>query len=307
MIVTKGGQTLLSSGYGSANLELGVANTASTKFLIGSITKQFTSMSIMILQDRGLLSVHDRVGEHLTTVPESWQRLTLHQLLTHTSGIMHSWDLPGFAETMAVPTTLDATLERFFDQPLVFQPGAGFRYSGTGYFLLARIIEEISGKPYEAFLQAEIFGPLGMGDSGADLPGPVLSNRASGYVLDGSEIQNAPDIFLSILTGGGNLYSTTEDMARWDRGLAAHALVSEEAYSLLYQVERESYAYGWRVGRLEGRETLAHAGGLPGFNAFILRVPAEDLCVIVLTNQTPGQAAPVGRALATTVLAVSPS
>ena len=302
VIVTKGGETVLSAGYGMANLELGVANTPSTKFRVGSITKQFTSMLIMILQERGLLRVEDRLGDHLEGIPESWQGLTLHQLLTHTSGVMQSWALPGFAETMAVPTTLDATLERFFDQPLVFQPGTNFRYSGVGYFLLARVVEEVSEQTYEAFLDAEIFGPLSMHDSGADRPGPILSDRASGYVLSDHGTTNAPDIFLPILTGGGNLYSTVEDMARWDHALSTHSFVSNGAYAALYEPVRQAYAYGWRIGQLGGLETMSHGGGLPGFNAFILRIPAAEICVVVLTNLTPGQAAPVARALATTVL-----
>ncbi len=317
IIVTRAGETVLSAGYGMANLELGVPNAPGTKFRIGSITKQFTSMAIMILQDRGRLRVQDRVGDHLQSVPESWQALTLHQLLTHTSGIMHSWALPGFAETMAVPTTLDETLERFFEQPLVFAPGTDYRYSGVGYFLLAKVVEEVSGQPYEAFLDAEIFTPSGMRDSGADVPGPLLRDRASGYVRseDGT-IENASDIFLAILTGGGNLYSTAEDLARWDVALSSHSFVSEAAYAALYRPERESYGYGWRIGQLRGHRTLAHGGGLPGFNAFILRIPTEEICVVVLTNQTPGQeidgerlakAAPVARALANTVLDESSS
>jgi len=312
VIVTRDGETVLSAGYGMANLEQGVPNAPSTKFRIGSITKQFTSMAIMILQDRGRLRVEDRVGAHLESVPETWQLLTLHQLLTHTSGIMHSWALPGFAETMAVPTTLDETLERFFEQPLVFAPGTDYRYSGVAYFLLAKIVEEVSGQTYEAFLDTEIFTPTGMRDSGADVPGPILLNRASGYVrsLDGT-IENAPDIFLAILTGGGNLFSTTEDLARWDVALSSHSFVSEAAYAALYRPERESYGYGWRIGELRGHRTLAHGGGLPGFNAFILRIPSEKICVVVLTNETPSQetdgerlpkAAPVARALANAVL-----
>jgi len=302
VIVTIRGETVLSAGYGMANLELDVPNTPSTKFRIGSITKQFTSMAIMILQDRGLLRVEDRLGDHLEGIPEPWQGLTLHQLLTHTSGIMHSWALPGFAETMAVPTTVDATLERFFDQPLVFQPGTNYRYSGVGYFLLARVVEEVSGQTYEAFLNAEIFGPLGMHDSGADRPGPILSHRASGYVRNDDGTTNAPDIFLPILTGGGNLYSTVEDLALWDRALSTHSFVSSDAYGAMYEPVRQSYGYGWRIGQLAGLETIAHGGGLPGFNAFILRIPTNEICVVVLTNLTPGQAAPVARALATAVL-----
>jgi CubicO group peptidase (beta-lactamase class C family) len=303
VIVTLSGSTIFSAGYGMANREHGVSNTPQTKFRIGSITKQFTAMAILLLQDRGGLDVQDRVGDHLTEVPEIWRDLTLHQLLTHTSGIMHSWALPGFGETMALPTTLDATLERFFDEPLVFEPGSGFQYSGVGYFLLAKIIEVVSGQPYEEFLDDEIFSPLGMNDTGADRHEIVLDHRASGYqpAEDGT-IQNAPAIFMPLLTGGGNLYSTVEDMARWDRALSEHALLSEAAYAAMYRPEREGYGYGWRIGELEGRRSLSHSGGVPGFNAFILRLPEDDICVVVLTNLQPGRAGVLGQTLAKEVL-----
>jgi CubicO group peptidase (beta-lactamase class C family) len=303
VIVTRGGATLFSAGYGMANREHGVPNSPATKFRIGSITKQFTAMAILILQDRGMLQVEDRVGDHISTVPESWQELTIHQLLTHTSGIMHSWALPGFAETMAAPTTRDATLARFFKQPLVFEPGTGFQYSGVGYFLLAKLIEVVSGKRYAEFLDAEIFTPLGMSDTGADRRDVVLEGRASGYGRseDGT-VQNSPAIFMPLLTGGGNLYSTVEDMARWDRALAEHALVSEEAYAAMYRPEREGYRYGWRIGELDGHRSISHSGGVPGFNAFILRLPEEEVCVVVLTNLQPGGAGVLGQTLAREVL-----
>ena len=303
VIVTRGGTTVLSAGYGMANRELGAPNTSSSKHRIGSITKQFTSMAVLILQDRGKLRVEDRVGQHLKSVPESWQRLTIHQLLTHTSGIMHSWALPGFAEVAMVPITLDETLELFFDEPLQFEPGARFQYSGLGYFLLARIIEEVSGQDYDAFLDEEIFTPLGMKDTGPDRPEVLLEGRAAGYVRrNGGAVQNARPLYTPILTGGGHLYSTVEDLSRWDRGLARHALLSAEAYSAMYRPEKRGYAYGWSVGQLEGRRAISHAGNMQGFNAYILRLPEDDVCIVVLTNLTPGQARPVAEAVAALVL-----
>jgi CubicO group peptidase (beta-lactamase class C family) len=306
VIVTKRGSTVVSVGYGMANYELSLPNTPNTKFCIGSITKQFTAMAILILQDRGQLRVEDPVGKHIRNVPESWQELTIHQLLTHTSGIMHSWDLSGFTETMMEPTTLDRTLERYYDQPLVSQPGSSFHYSGVGYFLLAKIIEVVSEKSFAEFLDAEIFTPLGMHDTGEDRPELILNNRASGYEIDETgDIQNAPTIFMPILTGGGNLYSTVEDLARWDRALSSHALVSEEAYTAMYRPEMDGYAYGWRVNLFEGRQTISHGGSVPGFNAFILRVPEDEICIITLTNLTPNQSRTLVRALAVAALADS--
>jgi CubicO group peptidase (beta-lactamase class C family) len=260
-------------------------------------------MAVLLLQEKGHLHVHDRVGDHLENVPDSWQGLTIHQLLTHTSGLMHSWSLPRFAEIATVPISLEETLELFFDEPLQSEPGTKYEYSGLGYFLLAKIVEVVSGQSYDAFLEAEVFTPLGMTDTGPDRPQTLLEGRAAGYVRgeDGA-VQNAPPIFTPILTGGGHLYSTVEDLSRWDRGLARQALVSVEAYEQMYRPELQGYAYGWRVGQLRERPTLSHGGGLPGFNAYILRLPEDDLCVVVLTNLTPGQARPVAEAVALTVL-----
>ena len=288
VIVTRTGETVFSASYGMANVELGVPNTADTKFQIGSVTKQFTSMGILILQDRGSLDVDEAVGHYLSGLPQSWRTLTIHQLLTHTSGIMHSWALPGFSETMAVPTTLDATLERFFDQPLLFEPGSDFTYSGVGYLLLAKVIEELSGMEYASFLAQEVFEPLGMENTGADHPHHLVQGRASGYLrsTDGI-VTNAPDIFLPIVTGGGNLYSTVHDLARWDRALREHLLISDEGYDALYRVERQNYAYGWQVGELNGVRVLRHYGGVPGFAALNLRVPSLELDIVILTNRTP--------------------
>ena len=126
MSVTKSDEVLLSKGYGLADAEHKVANTPQTRFRIGSMTKQFTAMGIMILQERGTLSVTDTLGKHLTDIPSTWEGLTIHQLLTHTSGIMHSWALPGFRDTMMVPVSIDEVLERYHDQLLLFTPGEDF-------------------------------------------------------------------------------------------------------------------------------------------------------------------------------------
>ncbi len=299
VIVSKNGVTLLSEGYGYANLELGVPNTPQTKLRIGSITKQFTSMAILILQERQRLGVHDSVGKHVPNVPDVWRSLTIHQLLTHTSGIMHSWNLPGFRETMMVPATLDQTLARYHRQPLLFTPGEQFAYSGVGYFLLAKIIETVSGHDYETFLKREIFAPLGMEDTGADRPELVQGQRAAGYVHgEDGEILNAPPIYMPILTGGGNLYSTAEDLGRWAESLGVRRLISNTAYEAMYRPELNDYAYGWRVVDWKGARTIQHSGGVNGFNAHILRIPDEGLYVVVLSNMLPGKARAVAQRLA---------
>lgn len=289
VLIARGGRTLHEGGYGLANREWDIPNTPETKFRIGSVTKQFTAAAILILQDRGSLSVQDQVGAHVSTVPDSWKGLTIHQLLTHTSGIMHAWALDDFVQNMAVPATLDETLARFFSEPLLFEPGTDYHYSGVGYFLLAKVIEEVSGSSYADFLKDEIFEPLGMINTGADHPWTVLPGRTSGYVWgEGGRIVNAPDLFMPILTGGGNLYSTVRDLARWDWALTRGEILSEEAYAAMYRPERNGRAYGWEIGEFEGRRFVAHSGGLPGSWAYNFRVPSEELDVVVILNSPPG-------------------
>jgi len=308
VLVSKGGDVVFEAAKGMADRTAGRPNTPETIFRVGSVTKQFTAMAVLILQDRGRLDVRDPVGRHVPGLPEAWRELTIHQLLTHTSGLMHSWALPGFRETMARPTTLDETLARFSDQPLLFEPGSDFQYSGLGYFLLAKLIEQVSGQSYAAFLRTEIFDPLGMKDTGADDPSLSLPRRAQGYDRgqDGS-IQVAAEIFVPLLTGGGNLYSTVGDLAKWDRALASHQLVSERAYAAMYHPERKNYAYGWLVGQVLNHDALFHSGGLPGFSAYNLRFPSDGIDVIVLSNDSSAPVGKVAQALAKAMLGAAAS
>ncbi len=248
------------------------------------MTKQFTAMGIMILQEQGKLAVEDPLFRHLADMPEIWRSITIHQLLTHTSGIMHSWALPGFAETMGEPRTVQETIDRFRDQPLLFEPGEEFSYSGVGYFLLASVIEEVTERSYEQFLRSHIFEPIEMHDTGADQPGLDSSGRALGYYQN----RPSPPIHMPILTGGGNLFSTVEDMLRWDQALSQGRLLSTEGYQAMLRPERNDYAYGWFVRTVDGRTQLSHGGGVPGFTAYIVRYPAEGLCVVVLNSGSAG-------------------
>lgn len=298
VLVTRGGKVLLRKGYGFANLELRVPNAPEAKFRIGSVTKQFTAMAIMILQEQGKLKVQDQISVHLADLPAAWKPLTIHQLLSHTSGLMHSWELPGFSETMMVPSTMAATLERFRDRPLLSTPGTKYHYSGLGYFLLAGIIERASGLSYGDFLQQQIFGPLGMRDTGEDRQGPILANRASGYRPVEGGFENDTPIDMPLLTGGGNLYSTIDDLGKWDRALAAGKLISKSSYEAMYTPVLNNYGYGWIVARqADGKRALSHSGGTPGFRAVIRRFVDDDTSIIILSNVAGQQLGPITRQL----------
>lgn len=284
VLVARGDGNILRKGYAFANLEHRVPNTPETKFRLGSLTKQFTAMAILILQEQGRLSVQDTIAKHLPNAPASWHPITVHQLLTHTSGLMHSWDLPGFERTQMVPSTLDQTIARFTDQPLLSQPGEKFHYSGLGYFVLAKLIETVSGVPYATFLREQILDPLKLNDTGEDRQAPLLTHRASGYIRDGEGLVNAPPIDMALLTGGGNLYSTVDDLAKWDRALKAGRLLSRASYSAMYTPFNENYGYGWFVGTERSRKRIEHDGGVPGFSTTIRRFPDDGVCIIVLSN-----------------------
>ncbi len=302
-LVSFNDECLLSKGYGFANHEAGLENKPTTQHRIGSITKQFTAMAILILEQQGKLQTKSKVGDYLDAVPQTWQALTLHQLLTHTSGLTHSWKVPSFARNGGKKKSLDETLQLFFELPLSFEPGTQFQYSGVGYFLLAKIIETRSGQPYEAFLRQQIFEPLGMNETGCDHLGRSPDDASTGYQIsqDGNR-RHAPEFYMPLLTGGGNLYSTVEDLHRWDKALRDQKLVSPDAYRRLYQTELRNYAYGWTVREQGGERWISHGGGVPGHTSFLLRNPAKNLCVILVSNHRGPKIRPLAFRLANAVL-----
>jgi CubicO group peptidase (beta-lactamase class C family) len=298
ILVARHGKPLVAVAHGLANAEHQVPNTTKTKFRIGSLTKQFTATAILLLQEQGTLSVFDPIHKYLHDIPDHWKGITIHQLLCHTSGLMHSWALPEFEKTLMIPASPADTLAKFKDIPLMFKPGEGYLYSGLGYFILARIIEEVTGRTYDTFLQEHIFTPLGMSDTGSDRSEPVLANRASGYVFRRERLENAPPIYMPILTGGGNLYSSVEDLLRWDQALYAGRVMSRKSFESMTTPVRNNYGYGWNIREEFGRRVMMHGGSLPGFTAFIARYLDDQVTIIVLCNVTSVAASEVGKELA---------
>jgi len=183
VLVAREGRTLLSKGYGVANLEWDIPNEPSTKFALGSLTKQFTAACVLLLEAQGKLSVGDPISKYLE-VPPSWRDITIFHLLTHTSGLRNITALPRAAELDRSPNTVDQLIGRFKDLSLEFDPGERMQYSNSGYIVLGALIEKVSGMPYAKFVQQNIFVPLGMPDSGYDVNTDVLKHRASSYSQD---------------------------------------------------------------------------------------------------------------------------
>jgi len=283
VLVARGNVTLLAKGYGDADIQRHVPNSPHTKFRLGSVTKQFTAAAILLLQERGQLRVEDPVKKYLPDAPAAWDQITLFNLLTHTSGIPNFTSFPDYRDSESKPTTPAELVARFRDKPLDFAPGSEFRYSNSGYALLGYLIEKVSGRTYQQFLQQNIFNPLGMQDSGYDSNTQVIENRAIGYHLDANQ-RPAPAgyIDMTIPYAAGGLYSTVEDLLRWDRGLYGGKLLSAASLEQMTTPYKDRYAFGLEVGT--EWPVIGHNGGIEGFNTSVLYARSEKVAVIVLAN-----------------------
>jgi len=284
VLVARGENILLSKGYGSANLEWDIANTPATKFRIGSITKQFTAAAILLLEERGRLSVEDPVRKHLPDAPAAWEKITVFHLLTHTSGIPNFTSFPEYQSTMSVAVTTEKLVERFRDKPLEFAPGEKMSYSNSGYVLLGYLIEKISGKTYAQFLQENIFAPLGMTGSGYDSQSAVVERRAAGYGPSPNGPVNAPFLHMTIPHGAGALYSTTEDLLRWNQALFGGKLLSAASVKKMTTPIKNNYGFGIGITTANGRTSYSHNGGINGFNSSLTYFPDSRVTVAVLAN-----------------------
>ncbi|OGU56050.1 MAG: hypothetical protein A2V66_14880 [Ignavibacteria bacterium RBG_13_36_8] len=285
VLIAKDGKVLLSKGYGMANHELDVPNTPKIKFRLGSVTKQFTSLLIMKLEEEGKLKVTDPVSKFIPDYPRG-DEITIHQLLTHTSGIPELLALDGFEDIKRDPLTTKELIDFFKNEPLDFEPGTKYGYSNSGYVLLSYIIELVTGKSYEEFVTETIFIPLGMNDTGMDSQSKVIKNRADGYFPAGEGLINAPFISMTLPAGGGGLYSTVEDMFKWDRSLYTGKLVKKSSLDKIFTPYSDSgkYCYGWIKGEDFGHVCFQHSGGIEGFVCYDKRYVDDDAFIVVLSN-----------------------
>lgn len=284
VLVARGDEILLDKGYGFANLELDVPDAPSTKFRLGSVTKQFTAASIMLLQERGKLNVDDLVKKYMLDAPAAWDKITLFNVLTHTSGIPNYTSFPDYPALQGIPTTPQKLVARFIGKPLDFQPGEKYSYSNSGYILLGYLIEKISGESYEKFLQENIFTPLGMNDSGYDSNTAIILHRAEGYAPGPTGIVNADYTDMTVPFAAGALYSTTEDLLRWEKGLYGGKLLKPDSLVKMTTPFKNNYAFGLEVRTVNGHEVINHGGGIQGFNTMVAYYPDDKLEVIVLSN-----------------------
>jgi CubicO group peptidase (beta-lactamase class C family) len=288
LLVLKDGQPVVSRGFGLANLEDGIAVTPQSNFRLASITKQFTAASILLLAEDGKLGLDDPVKRWLPSLPKAADAITLRHLLSHTSGLIDyedvmPADLQGQLHDIDVLHLLEGQDRTYF------APGSSYRYSNSGYALLALIVGKASGQDFASFLRQRIFLPLGMANTVALEEGrSVVVNRAYGYSQTDGRWQRTDQSPTSAVLGDGGIYSSLEDLARWDAALYDERLLKAaslaQAFSPATRTDEPHvpyYGFGWRI---DG-DTLWHSGESIGFRNVILRFPKEKLTVLLLSNR----------------------
>jgi CubicO group peptidase (beta-lactamase class C family) len=290
VLVAEGDSVLYERGFGEANMAWEIPNAPDTRFRIGSVTKQFTAALVLQLVEEGRLALDGRVTDYLPDYPAAHgDRITVHHLLTHTSGIPSYTSLPEFVDLMRDPYEPDSFLTVFAERELEFDPGSAWAYSNSGYFLLGVLIEAVTGHPYDEVLRDRLLAPLGLTDTGYDHYGAIIERRAEGYVQAGNGYERAAYLDTSLPYAGGMMYSTVRDLHAWNRALYGGALFEQPATLMKMLTPYENaYGYGVGVGDVEVGERSAtairHSGGINGFSAQLWYLPDEDYTIAVLDN-----------------------
>lgn len=287
VLIGQQGTILFSKGYGLADRENDTANTVTTRFRLGSITKQFTAMAILMLEAQGKLKVSDPICNYLADCPSTWNAITIHHLLTHTSGITEYLSLAEVTTTIATPSAPDQIIARFSNLPLDFQPGERWSYSNSGYVVLGYIIEQVSGRTYEDFLQQSIFIPLNLQNTGYD-------HNSNGLAVGYKDRYSHPATFIdmSIPFSAGALYSSVEDLYTWEKALSTEQLVPKNYLDKMFTHQVDipdsngwGYGYGWIIATEFDRPVFYHGGLVHGFSTIVTRYVDDDIVIIVLSNQ----------------------
>lgn len=302
LLVIQDGNPVVQRGYGLSDVEHGIEAGPATNYRLASVTKQFTASAILLLAEDGKLTLDDRLRQWLPSLPAADDAITLRHLLTHTSGLI---DYEDVMDSKTTEQLRDADVLRLLESQdrTYFKPGSDYRYSNSGYALLALVVERASGKSFQDFLRERIFLPLGMHDTLAYVQdGPEVPHRAYGYSeIEGRWIRTDQSTTSAVL-GDGGIYSSVEDLAKWDAALYDDRLLSDAtraaAFSAHVRVAGEpyqaEYGYGWRITG----ESLWHSGETIGFRNVILRYPRQHLTVIVLSNRDDPEPYATAKAIA---------
>ncbi|HRP06855.1 MAG TPA: serine hydrolase domain-containing protein [Gemmatimonadales bacterium] len=309
VLVAEQGKILVDTAFGFANFELGVRNTSETRFRVASVTKQFTALATVMLAHEGALRLDDPITRYVDSLPESWSRITIHDLMRHTSGISDyegwfgGYATQAYSDYMSAARAPERIVHDARQKPLDFEPGTQFHYSNSAYIILGKVIERASGIPFDEFLAQRIHQPLGMSLSGQDRSDVLISNRAAGYqLLPGTmprayyaglgpeNLRNAVYQKMAPPQADAGLITTARDLYKWDQALYSERLLPQAMLDSIFTPGLGDYGYGWFIRQGPDGVSYEHSGGLPGFNCYIMRIPGTQRIIIVLNNiQTLGR------------------
>ena len=292
VLVAEKGKVIYAKGFGMANMEWAIPNQPDTKFRIGSVTKQFTAALILQLVEAGKIKLDGKITDYLSDYrKDTGDKITVHQLLNHTSGIpSYTSQANFFAEVSRDPSSVTDFVKKHASGELEFEPGTKFNYNNSGYFLLGAIIEKVTGKSYESVLKTRIFEPLGMTNSGYDNHAPLLQKRAAGYEKTPAGFVNAAYLDMSLPYAAGSLYSTVEDLYKWDQSLYGDKILSAASKKLMFTPGLSNYGYGFGISdqpigkTSEKTKVIQHGGGINGFNSLLTRLIDKQQTIILLDN-----------------------
>ncbi|MGB8190349.1 MAG: serine hydrolase [Chitinophagaceae bacterium] len=285
VLVAKDGKVLLHKGYGWRDAQKRIPHDEQSIFQIGSITKQFTATIVLYLQERGKLNVQDKLSKYIPDYPQG-DKIAIHHLLTHTSGIFNYTNNSSFMNTeVTKPIAIEKLVDVFRDKPLDFEPGSKFSYSNSGYILLGYIIQKVSGKSYEQMVREVIFHPLQMQQSGFDFTALNSAGKSIGYLALNTDTVVSRIVDSSVSYAAGAIYSTAGDLYKWHKGLYTEKTIKQSSFVQAYTPFKNKYGYGWGIDTLNGKRVISHNGGIFGFVSDMWRVPADSACIIILSNR----------------------
>ena len=284
-LVLSKGKIILQSGYGYQDVDAKILHNPQTIFQLGSVTKQFTAAIILKLAEQGKLKLTDKLSRFYPTFING-DSITIHHLLSHTSGVFNYTDDREFMENeITKPVTKERMFALFYKKALDFSPGSGFKYSNSGYYILGAVIQKVEDKPYEEVVREMIFRPIGMVHSGFDFVHLSDKNKATGYVsFNDEEIQKDRQVDSSVSFSGGSIYSTAGDLLNWHNALMNNKVLSRKSLKKAFTVYKEGFGYGWVVDSVAGKEAVYHNGSIMGFTSNIYRVESDNTCIILLNN-----------------------
>ncbi len=283
VLVAKDNKIIYEKAFGSASKELNVPNTIETKFRVGSLTKQFTAAAVLQLVEAGKLSLDENLSKYFPGFPKG-DSVTIHMLLNHTSGIKSYTNMPKTISIAPLSYHKDSLINLVKNEPYEFSPGTKYNYNNSGYFLLGYIIEKVSGQSYSNYVLNNVVKKAGLENTFVDRLDSILLNRALGYTRTSSGWRNAPFMAMEFPYSAGAMVSTTRDLYAWNKALHGGEIISSAMFTKMTTSYLNKYGYGLTIDTLDNHRRISHGGAIPGFLCYNAYYPADNIHIIVLSN-----------------------